>query len=210
MQPGDANAEVSPEMLRRIKRAKRVSQISEKVATGILSGVVKVTGYFTSSLANSKAGKKFFQHVAWRGSVLASLDGFGEDLATPVEGGRKERFVHVVNCDDRASISQVRRQSRRRNERRAGRRRARHRDGVGRVQDPAGLEPQERPQTHGAGHVHHQGQRCRASRDARQQQVARACRPRFVNSLLSRSVTTNDALAASSSSVGRWPVNSCG
>lgn len=117
-------------------------------------------------------------------------------------GGRKERFVHVVNCDDRASISQVRRQSRRRNERRAGRRRARHRDGMGRVQDPAGLEPQERPQTHGAGHVHHQGQRCRASRDARQQQVARACRPCFVKTLLSRSVTTNDALAASSSSVG--------
>lgn len=76
MQPGDANAEVSPEMLRRIKRAKRVSQISEKVATGILSGVVKVTGYFTSSLANSKAGKKFFNMLPGE-IVLASLDGFG-------------------------------------------------------------------------------------------------------------------------------------
>ncbi|XP_066377329.1 protein EARLY-RESPONSIVE TO DEHYDRATION 7, chloroplastic-like [Miscanthus floridulus] len=77
MQPGDANAEVSPEMLRRIKRAKRVSQISEKVATGILSGVVKVTGYFTSSLANSKAGKKFFNLLPGE-IVLASLDGFGK------------------------------------------------------------------------------------------------------------------------------------
>ncbi|KAL5664215.1 hypothetical protein ACJX0J_024323, partial [Zea mays] len=55
--------------------AKRVSQISEKVATGILSGVVKVTGYFTSSLANSKAGKKFFNMLPGE-IVLASLDGF--------------------------------------------------------------------------------------------------------------------------------------
>jgi spartin len=59
-----------------VDRAKRVSQISEKVATGILSGVVKVTGYFTSSLANSKAGKKFFNMLPGE-IVLASLDGFG-------------------------------------------------------------------------------------------------------------------------------------
>jgi hypothetical protein len=50
--------------------------MSEKVATGILSGVVKVTGYFTSSLANSKAGKKFFSLLPGE-IVLASLDGFG-------------------------------------------------------------------------------------------------------------------------------------
>ncbi|CAN6181542.1 unnamed protein product [Urochloa humidicola] len=77
IQPGDANAEVSPEMLRRIKRAKKVTQMSEKVATGILSGVVKVTGYFTSSFANSKAGKKLFNLLPGE-IVLASLDGFGK------------------------------------------------------------------------------------------------------------------------------------
>ncbi|XP_006656495.1 protein EARLY-RESPONSIVE TO DEHYDRATION 7, chloroplastic-like [Oryza brachyantha] len=77
MQPGDADAEVTPEMLRRIKRAKKVTQMSEKVATGILSGVVKVTGYFTSSIANSKAGKKFFSLLPGE-IVLASLDGFGK------------------------------------------------------------------------------------------------------------------------------------
>ncbi|XP_062234070.1 protein EARLY-RESPONSIVE TO DEHYDRATION 7, chloroplastic-like [Phragmites australis] len=77
MQPGDTNAEVSPEMLRRIKRAKKVTKMSEKVATGILSGVVKVTGYFTSSVANSKAGKKFFSLLPGE-IVLASLDGFGK------------------------------------------------------------------------------------------------------------------------------------
>jgi len=41
-----------------------------------LSGVVKVTGYFTSSLANSKAGKKFFNLLPGE-IVLASLEGFG-------------------------------------------------------------------------------------------------------------------------------------
>ncbi|KAK1601649.1 hypothetical protein QYE76_018815 [Lolium multiflorum] len=51
--------------------------MSEKVATGILSGVVKVTGHFTSSIANSKAGKKFFSLLPGE-IVLASLDGFGK------------------------------------------------------------------------------------------------------------------------------------
>uniref|UniRef100_A0ACD5ZD80 Uncharacterized protein n=1 Tax=Avena sativa TaxID=4498 RepID=A0ACD5ZD80_AVESA len=51
--------------------------MSEKVATGILSGVVKVTGYVSSSLANSKAGKKFFSLLPGE-IVLASLDGFGK------------------------------------------------------------------------------------------------------------------------------------
>jgi hypothetical protein len=58
------------------RRAKKVTQMSEKVATGILSGVVKVTGYFASSFANSKAGKKFIKLLPGE-IVLASLDGFG-------------------------------------------------------------------------------------------------------------------------------------
>lgn len=58
------------------RRAKKVTKMSEKVATGILSGVVKVTSYVTSSLVNSKAGKKFFSLLPGE-VVLASLDGFG-------------------------------------------------------------------------------------------------------------------------------------
>ncbi|KAK1613128.1 hypothetical protein QYE76_036801 [Lolium multiflorum] len=77
IQPGETDAEVTPEMLKRIKRAKKVTKMSEKVATGILSGVVKVTGHFTSSIANSKAGKKFFSLLPGE-IVLASLDGFGK------------------------------------------------------------------------------------------------------------------------------------
>lgn len=49
--------------------------MSEKVATGVLSGVVKVSGFFTSSIVNSKVGKKFFSLLPGE-IVLASLDGF--------------------------------------------------------------------------------------------------------------------------------------
>ncbi|KAL3518818.1 hypothetical protein ACH5RR_021407, partial [Cinchona calisaya] len=37
---------------------KKMSKMSKKKATGILLGVVKVSRLFTSSVANSKAGKK--------------------------------------------------------------------------------------------------------------------------------------------------------
>ena len=49
--------------------------MTEKVAVGVLSGVVKVSGFFTSSVANSKVGKKFFGLLPGE-IVLASLDGF--------------------------------------------------------------------------------------------------------------------------------------
>jgi spartin len=55
---------------------KRVTKMSEKVATGILSGVVKVSGFITGSVANSKTGKKILNMVPGE-IVLASLDGFG-------------------------------------------------------------------------------------------------------------------------------------
>uniref|UniRef100_A0A2N9J0Q9 Senescence domain-containing protein n=1 Tax=Fagus sylvatica TaxID=28930 RepID=A0A2N9J0Q9_FAGSY len=45
-----SNSEISPQTLKRIKRVKRVTKMTEKVATGVLSGVVKVSGFFTSSV----------------------------------------------------------------------------------------------------------------------------------------------------------------
>ncbi|KAL3515001.1 hypothetical protein ACH5RR_021903 [Cinchona calisaya] len=70
-------SKISPETLRRMKRVKKLTKMSEKVAVGILSGVVKVSGFFTSSIANSKAGKKFFSLLPGE-IVLASLDGFNK------------------------------------------------------------------------------------------------------------------------------------
>lgn len=51
--------------------------MTEKVATGVLSGVVKVSGLITGSVANSKAGKKFFGLLPGE-IILASLDGFSK------------------------------------------------------------------------------------------------------------------------------------
>lgn len=53
--------------------------MSEDVAAGILSGVVKVSGFFTSSIVNSKVGQKFFSLLPGE-IVLASLDGFSESF----------------------------------------------------------------------------------------------------------------------------------
>ncbi|KAM4118430.1 hypothetical protein ACB094_02G201900 [Castanea mollissima] len=76
MAPG-SNSEISPQTLKRIKRVKRVTKMTEKVATGVLSGVVKVSGLITGSVANSKVGKKFFGLLPGE-IVLASLDGFSK------------------------------------------------------------------------------------------------------------------------------------
>ncbi|XP_057449262.1 protein EARLY-RESPONSIVE TO DEHYDRATION 7, chloroplastic-like isoform X2 [Lotus japonicus] len=72
-----SRSEISPQTLKRIRRVKRVTRMTEKVANGLLSGVVKVSGFFTSSLVNSKVGKKFFSLLPGE-VVLASLDGFSK------------------------------------------------------------------------------------------------------------------------------------
>ncbi|KAJ4843312.1 hypothetical protein Tsubulata_030220 [Turnera subulata] len=72
-----SNAEISPETMKRIERVKRMTKMTEKVANGVLSGVVKVAGLFTSSVANSKMGKKIFGLLPGE-IVLASLDGFSK------------------------------------------------------------------------------------------------------------------------------------
>ena len=51
--------------------------MSEKVALGVLSGAVKVSGFFTSSVVNSKPGKTFFSFLPGE-VLLASLDGFSK------------------------------------------------------------------------------------------------------------------------------------
>lgn len=56
-----------------------MTKMSEKVATGLLSGVVKVSGFFTTTVANSKVGQKFFSLLPGE-IVLASLDGFSMSL----------------------------------------------------------------------------------------------------------------------------------
>ncbi|KAG2705966.1 hypothetical protein I3843_05G072900 [Carya illinoinensis] len=72
-----SNSEISPSVMKRIKRVKKLTKMTEKMASGVLSGVVKVSGFFTSSIVNSKVGKKFFSLLPGE-IVLASLDGFSK------------------------------------------------------------------------------------------------------------------------------------
>ncbi|CAN0918779.1 Senescence/dehydration-associated protein At3g51250 [Linum grandiflorum] len=82
-----SNAEVSPETMDRIRRVKRMTEMTEKVANGVLSGVVKVSGLFTSSVANSKVGKKVLSLLPGE-IVLASLDGFSKVFDAVEVAGR--------------------------------------------------------------------------------------------------------------------------
>ena len=61
-------------------RVKNLTKKTEKMASGVLSGVVKVSGFFTSSIVNSKVGKKFFSLLPGE-IVLASLDGFSKFIS---------------------------------------------------------------------------------------------------------------------------------
>lgn len=63
-----------------IFRVKQLTKMSEKVVSGVLSGVVKVSGFFTSSIVNSKVGKKFFSLLPGE-IVLASFDGFSKFIS---------------------------------------------------------------------------------------------------------------------------------
>ncbi|XP_020214409.1 protein EARLY-RESPONSIVE TO DEHYDRATION 7, chloroplastic [Cajanus cajan] len=72
-----SHSQISPQALERIVRVKKLTKMSENVANGVLSGVVKVSGFFTTSLVNSKAGKKFFSLLPGE-IVLATLDGFNK------------------------------------------------------------------------------------------------------------------------------------
>ncbi|XP_061978249.1 protein EARLY-RESPONSIVE TO DEHYDRATION 7, chloroplastic-like [Populus nigra] len=62
---------------RDVCRVKKLTKMSENMALGILTGVVKVSGFFTSPIVNSKVGKKFFSLMPGE-IVLASLDGFNK------------------------------------------------------------------------------------------------------------------------------------
>ncbi|XP_027355657.1 protein EARLY-RESPONSIVE TO DEHYDRATION 7, chloroplastic-like [Abrus precatorius] len=86
LQPG-SQSHISPQALERMKRVKKLTKMSEKVATGVLSGVVKVSGFFTSSVVNSKAGKKFFSLLPGE-IVLATMDGFNKVCDAAEVAGR--------------------------------------------------------------------------------------------------------------------------
>lgn len=82
------NAQVSPQCFQRIARVKKMTKMSEDVATGILSGVIKVSETITGTVVNSKVGKKFFNMLPGE-IILASLDGFNKVCDAVEVAGKK-------------------------------------------------------------------------------------------------------------------------
>ncbi|KAJ7294441.1 hypothetical protein O6H91_08G004700 [Diphasiastrum complanatum] len=77
IKPGTKQAPVSPRTLKNIRRAKKISKMSQQTANAILSGVLRTVGFFSSSIVASKVGKKFFSLMP--GEVaLVSLEAFGK------------------------------------------------------------------------------------------------------------------------------------
>ncbi|KAJ0077368.1 hypothetical protein Patl1_36041 [Pistacia atlantica] len=92
--------EISPATVTRIKKVKKMTKMSKKATIGILFGVVKMTGFLTNSIANSKAGKEFFSFLP--GEVfLSSLDGF-EKVINAVEVTGKNCHVDYIRSNNRA------------------------------------------------------------------------------------------------------------
>ncbi|KAH0923238.1 LOW QUALITY PROTEIN: hypothetical protein HID58_023256 [Brassica napus] len=57
-------------------RARKMTKMTKEVANGVLlSGVIKVYGFFSSSMVNSTVGEKLF-HLLLGEMILATLDGF--------------------------------------------------------------------------------------------------------------------------------------
>eukprot|EP00249_Psilotum_nudum_P011164 c23003_g1_i1 orf=358-1674(+) len=77
VQPNDKATHISPRTMKNIRRVKKMSKMTDKVAKAVLQGILNTTGIITGSIIKSKAGQKFFKLVP--GEVaLASLDGFNK------------------------------------------------------------------------------------------------------------------------------------
>ncbi|KAL1362124.1 hypothetical protein AAHE18_03G056900 [Arachis hypogaea] len=108
MQPASSQSQISPRAMESLKRVKRLTEMSEKVAIGVLSGVVKVPGFFTSSAVNSKAGKKFFSFLPGE-VVFATMDGFNKVCdAVEVAGRNVMSTSSVVTTELVSHKKQVR------------------------------------------------------------------------------------------------------
>lgn len=69
--------------------------MTEKVAVGVLSGVLQVSGFFTRSVVNSVVGKKFFKMLPGE-MVLATLDGFCKSNFFPFFSDRVCSLVESI------------------------------------------------------------------------------------------------------------------
>ncbi|BBN15816.1 spartin [Marchantia polymorpha subsp. ruderalis] len=69
-------SKISPTTIANMRRVRKMTGMTDKVAKGVLGGIVYTTGLFSSAVINSPPGKAFFKLLP--GEVaLVSLDAFG-------------------------------------------------------------------------------------------------------------------------------------
>ncbi|KAJ8759469.1 hypothetical protein K2173_007081 [Erythroxylum novogranatense] len=83
-----SKSQISPATLRRIRRVKRVTRTTEKVATGVLSGVVKGTTAINRKVLNTKPVKKFVDYTITGQFLHASFEGLHKTCDALEEVGK--------------------------------------------------------------------------------------------------------------------------
>ncbi|CAK9191616.1 unnamed protein product [Sphagnum troendelagicum] len=92
-------AQISPQTLKSVKRARKMSRATSNLAQSVLNGVLTTSGFFTGAAFKSKAGKKFFKLLP--GEVaLVSMDAFGKVFDALEKAGRDIMFSTSVCTQD--------------------------------------------------------------------------------------------------------------
>ncbi|KAJ8759527.1 hypothetical protein K2173_007144 [Erythroxylum novogranatense] len=83
----NSKSQINPKTLRRIRRVKRMTKTTEKVVTGVLSGVVTATSTFNRMVLETKVAKKFLNFSTGE-FVCASFEGFNKVCDAAEEVGK--------------------------------------------------------------------------------------------------------------------------
>lgn len=96
--PNEKPTQISPRTMRNLRRVKKMSRMTERIAKGVLVGIITATGLASGPVMRSKAGKKFFRMLP--GEVaLVSLDAFGKVFdAVELAGKSVLNGTRVVTC----------------------------------------------------------------------------------------------------------------
>ncbi|KAG6541474.1 hypothetical protein Mapa_017148 [Marchantia paleacea] len=74
--PKSDPSKISPTTIANMRRVRKMTGMTDKVAKGVLGGIVYTTGLFSSAVINSPPGKAFFKLLPGE-IALVSLDAFG-------------------------------------------------------------------------------------------------------------------------------------
>lgn len=97
--PNEKPTRISPGVMRNLRRVKKMSRMSERIAKGVLAGVITASGLASGTVMRSRAGKKFFGMLPGQ-VALVSLDAFTRVFdAVEIAGRSVLTGTRVVTCN---------------------------------------------------------------------------------------------------------------